>query len=92
MYNDLNSKQQFTLLTELLPFVLPKQSSLTADLNFDKMTDADIEDVFARLYTQVNSRLLLDNIPEAIPEFEIIPDAPKVEKTKINYTNESIEL
>jgi hypothetical protein len=63
MYNDLNTSQQFRLLVELLPFVLPKQSSLTADLNFDKMNDADIENIFDTLFIRVNEKLSLDRIP-----------------------------
>jgi hypothetical protein len=69
MYNDLNTKQQFTLLTELLPFVLPKQSAATMDVNFDQMADADIENVYRLLYAKVNQKLNLDFLPEA----EIIP-------------------
>lgn len=93
MYNDLNSKQQFTLLIELLPFVLPKQSSLTADLNFDRMSDTEIEDVYAKLFNQVNNKLYLDAIPEAevIPEPETIHELPTPEKVKIK-PNESNEL
>jgi hypothetical protein len=95
MYNDLNSKQQFTLLIELLPFVLPKQSSLTADLNFDRMSDTEIEDVYAKLFNQVNNKLYLDAIPEAeiiepetIPEFLAEPEKIKINNPESNESND----
>jgi hypothetical protein len=80
-----------------LPFVLPKQSAATMDVNFDKMTDAEIDSVYGQLFNQVNHKLFLSHIPEAeiIPEPEIIPDAlpePHKIKNHKSKTNENDDI
>jgi hypothetical protein len=53
MYNELDAKDQFKVLTELMPYILPKQNSLTADLNLDNLSDNDL----AALYSKVTETI-----------------------------------
>jgi hypothetical protein len=53
MYDELDAKDQFKVLTELMPYILPKQNSLTADLNLDSLNDNDL----AALYNKVTETI-----------------------------------
>lgn len=85
MYGELNSKERFTLLIELLPYVTPKQTSASLDVNVDRMTDAEVESMYVQLFSQVNKKLSLEDVQEAeiIPLPEMIP-FPEPEKLHSN--------
>jgi hypothetical protein len=59
MYDELDAKDQFKVLTELMPYVLPKQSSLTADLNLDNLSDRDLD----ALYNKVTETISFEMVP-----------------------------
>src|SRR5690348_9567858 len=53
MYDELDSKDQFKVLTELLPYIMPKQSSLTADISFENLSDRDLDALYQRVTENV---------------------------------------
>jgi hypothetical protein len=62
MFDELDSKDQLKFLTEVLPFIIPKQTSATMDINFDKLTDSDLD----LLYQRVTQNLTIDLVPANI--------------------------
>jgi hypothetical protein len=68
MFDELDSKDQFKVLTEMLPYIMPKQSSLTADINFDNLNDRDLD----ALYYKVTQNLTLDITPYIELESETV--------------------
>lgn len=59
MFDELDSRKQFDVLIEMLPYVMPKQSQSTLDINFDKLTDSDLD----LLYQRVTQNLTIDLVP-----------------------------
>jgi hypothetical protein len=63
MYDELPARDQFKVLTELMPYILPKQNSLTADLtadiNFDNLSDRDLD----ALYNKVTETISFEMVP-----------------------------
>lgn len=59
MYDELDAKDQFKVLTELMPYILPKQNSLTADLtadiNFDNLNDRDLDALYYKVTQSISS-------------------------------------
>ncbi len=78
MFDELDSKDQFKVLTEMLPYVMPKQNSLTADINFDNLNDRDLDALYEKVTRGINLN--------AIPEAEVIPtiDTANKEIIKVN--------
>lgn len=60
MFDELDSKDQFKVLTEMLPYVMPKQNSLTADINFEALSDRDLD----KLYQRVTENISYEIVPQ----------------------------
>ena len=75
LYDTLIPKDKLTFLTEVLPYCAAKLSAQTLKINYENLSDNDLEAVYNRVMSGVSKSMLIENSNMKLPEaFKNIED------------------